>query len=201
MNADTTPKQTYPPVTWTVRLAPGPPLLHATLGLLPGPPVALLPDDARQHTLLVDDRNAGTDVTRGGHKVRLISTREALALMVAAGEHAARDPSAAPSRSTPAASAHPEPVVGLREAADHLRVGRATIRARIAELPPHRRPTNTASPDAPRWWWPSADAVCAWWLDIHRVDAPAPRRVRQRQPPPTDERSLAERLRALSEPK
>ena len=183
---------------YTTHFAPGPPLHHPTLGLLPGPPVALVPTDPSAPVLLVDDRNAGQDISHGRHRARTITTAEALALLA--------EPSRRPAP-TPAAPADP-PVTSLRQAAALLRVGRSTLSRRLAALPPAARPANTGSADRPRWWWPSAAACRAWWQQVNQqapdttpaspiLGAPSASPTPPPAEPPADTPSLVERLAAL----
>ena len=81
------------PGPWTVRFASGPPLFHPSLGLLPGPPTALVPVHPGEPVLLVDDRNAGEHIRQGEHEAQLITTSAALALLAA--HHCAVDDAAA----------------------------------------------------------------------------------------------------------
>ena len=67
---------------WTVHYAAGPPLSHPVLGLLPGAPAALVPESRSGPVLMVDDRNAGAHIQQGPHAVRVVTTAEALALLV-----------------------------------------------------------------------------------------------------------------------
>jgi hypothetical protein len=69
--------------TWTVHYSGGPPVHHHLLGMLPGLPVAFVPQESDEATLLVDDCNAGETLSQAGHRVRLISTREALTILEA----------------------------------------------------------------------------------------------------------------------
>lgn len=98
-----------------------------------------------------------------------------------------------------------EAVRGLREAARHLRVSKATVGRVIDELPAARKPVQVGD-GRPTWWWRSRDALFDWWEAAHSIAIPpkakkrttTPKRARTRQP---DRRhsgaatSLAERLR------
>lgn len=187
---------------YTAHFAAGPRLFHPGLGMLPGPPTLLVPAGGRGPALLVDDRNAGTTIEQGPHRARLVTTAEALALLVAATRPVALPQGAPP---TPLDA---EPVAGLRQAAQVLRAGRATLSSRIQALAPAQRPANTGSADRPRWWWPSREACRAWWQAVNQP-APAPAApssassassAQEPRPPARSSRptqSLVQRLAAL----
>lgn len=80
------------------------------------------------------------------------------------------------------------PVRGLREAHRVLKVGRDALRRKILSLPPHRQPVKSGK----AWWWESADACRAWWTEIHRVQAPTPRKARARRVDQGEERQWEE---------
>ena len=134
---------------WTTQFAPGPPLHHPALGLLPGPPVAMLPLRPGEPTLLVDDRNAGEHIRQGAHEVRLISTAYALALLCAARlEHALQGQAAAEDEDE-------GPITRWNDAAAHLGVSTDTLARRRKERDPARR-----------CYFVDEDALLAWWRDL-----------------------------------
>ena len=62
-----------------------------------------------------------------------------------------------------------------REVLAHLRVDPKTLRARMAENPPHLDPPwiNIGSERRPDYRW-RADAIDPWWVAIHRCEAARP---------------------------
>ena len=188
---------------YIVSFAPGPPVFVPALGMLPGPPTVLEPLVPGLPTLFVDDRNAGEDLSCGRHGAHAITTTRALGLLRrqlrAPTLGATHRPSEAPQNASPPT----DPVTSLRQAAKLLRVGRTTLSKRIAALSPEQRPTNSGTPDRPRWWWPSTDACLAWWQEVNAVAGPTSVAVAPASTPvpPAPSRSggpsLQERLAAL----
>jgi hypothetical protein len=130
------------PGPWTIQFAPGPPLHHPSLGLLPGPPAALLPTTPGEPVLLVDDRNAGEDLRQGPHEVHLISTAEALALLAAAQPDTGALDDADIER----------PITRWKDAAAVLGVSTDTLARRRKERDPQRRCYFEDEDDLTDWW-------------------------------------------------
>lgn len=137
------------PGPWTVRFASGPPLFHPSLGLLPGPPTALVPVDPGGPVLLVDDRNAGERIRQGGHEARLITTSEALWLLAA--HHGAVDDADDVDSLDP-----PEPafaaITRWKDAAVLLGISTDTLARRRKERDPDRRCYFADAADLRAWW-------------------------------------------------
>ena len=190
------------PPSYIAHFAAGPPLYHPTLGMLAGPPTALVPADGSGPVLLVDDRNAGLEIEQGPHRARLVTTAEALHLLT----QSPQPPPDAPLEVAQAPAAGDAPVTSLRQAASLLRVGRSTLSRRIRGLPPGQLPANTGTADQPRWWWASQAECLSWWRRANLAAGPpagAPRGPRSRptaapKAAPGEERLVA-RLAALED--
>ncbi len=184
-----------------VYFAPGAPFFVPGLGTLPGPPTLLQPLVPGRPALLVDDRIAGQDLSRGDHGVHTITTAEALSLL----RRQLGAPVLPPLEEEPATPPS-SPVTSLRKAATLLRVGRTTLSKRIKELPPEQRPAHSRTSRRPSFWWPSPEACLAWWEQVNAVadqnsaavaPPPAPAPV---APTRSGGPTLVERLAALQAP-